>query len=145
MSSEIQLAPKGCHDYKEFSKQGRCPLTSVCNEDCVFVWKKCYEDLNKCGCKDIDNIEELKEEIESLQIENSQLDSDYDEIYWEKDEIENQYKQTITALANYLDNRSFEKLRKLNLEGKVSDWFDDLDLEKRSLRVEGKVVDVQSE
>lgn len=141
--NELQLAPKDCHNYKEFSKQGRCPLVSVCNEDCVFVWRKCYEDLNSSAYKSLD-VEELKEEIESLQIENSQLDSDYDEIYWQKDEIENQYKQIITDLANHLDNRSFEKLRKLNLEGKVSDWFDDLDLERNCIKTkaEDKVIDV---
>ena len=143
MSSEIQLVPKDCHNYDVFCTQGRCPLVDVCNEDCVFVWKKCYEDLNSSTCKSVD-IEELKEEIESLQIENSQLDSDYDEIYWEKDELENQYKEIITDLANHLDNRSFEKLRKLNLEGKVSDWIDDLDLERSCLKAkaEDKVIDV---
>ena len=142
--SELQLVPEDCHNYKEFSKQGRCPLTSVCNEDCVFVWKKCYDELNKCRCKDIDNIEDLREEIESLQIENSQLDSDYNEIYWEKDELENQYKEIIADLANHLDNRSFEKLRKLNLEGKVSDWIDDIEFERSCLKAkaEDKVIDV---
>lgn len=141
--NELQLAPKDCHNYKEFSKQGRCPLTSVCNEDCVFVWKKCYEDLNSSTCKSVD-IEDLREEIESLQIENNQLDSDYDEIYWEKDEIENQYKQMVTDLAMLINDESFEKLRKLNLEGKVSDWFDDLDMERSCIKVkaEDKIIDV---
>lgn len=143
MSSEIQLVPKDCYNYDSFCTQGRCPLVDVCNEDCIFVWRKCYEDLNNSTYKSLD-VEELKEEIESLQIENSQLDSDYDEIYWEKDELENQYKQMITDLANNLDNRSFEKLRKLNLEGKVSDWFDDLDLERSCIKTkaEDKVIDV---
>lgn len=131
--NKLQLAPD-CHNYKEFSKQGRCPLTSVCNEDCIFVWKKCYESLNEGNYRDVRDIEELKEEIESLQNENNQLDSDYDEIYWEKDEIENQYKRMITDLAHHLDNRSFEKLKKLNLEGQISDWFDDLELERSCLK-----------
>lgn len=139
--NELQLAPKDCHNYKEFSKQGRCPLVDVCNEDCIFVWRKCYEDLNSSIHKSLD-VEELREEIESLQIENSQLDSDYDEIYWEKDEIENQYKEMITDLAKHLDSRSFEKLRKLNLEGKVSGWFDDLDLERSCIKVKDRVIDV---
>lgn len=129
MSSEIQLVPKDCHNYNVFCAQGRCPLVDVCNEDCMFVWKKCYEDLNSSTCKSVD-IEDLRDEIEHLQNEVSSLESDNDELYWKKDDIENQYKKTITDLANHLDNRSFEKLRKLNLEGKVSDWFDDLDLER---------------
>ena len=141
--SELNLAPRDCNNYKEFSKQGRCPLVDVCNEDCIFVWRKCYEDLNSSPYKSLD-VEELKEEIESLQIENSQLDSDYDEIYWEKDDLENKYKTVITDLANHLDNRSFEKLRKLNLKGKVSDWFDDLDIERSCLKVKAKdkIIDV---
>ena len=133
--SNLKIAPDDCHNYKQFVGQGRCPLTDVCNEDCIFVWKKCYEDLQSSSYKNLD-VEGLKEELESLQIENSQLDSDYDEIYWEKDELENQYKKIITDLANYLDNRSFEKLRKLNLEGKVSDWIDDVDFDRSCIKKE---------
>ena len=143
MSSEIQLVPKDCHNYDVFRTQGRCPLVDVCNEDCMFVWKKCYEDLNSSTCKSVD-IEDLRDEIEYLQNEVSSLESDNDELYWKKDDIENQYKEIITDLANYLDNESFEKLRKLNLESKVSDWFDDLDLERSYIKTkeEDNVIDV---
>ena len=143
--SELQLAPKNCNNYKEFSKQGRCPLSCVCNEDCVFVWKKKYEDLDRLDFDDLQSTEDLVDEIEYLRIEINTLESDNDELYWEKDDLENKYKTVITDLANILNDESFEKLRKLNLDGKVSDWFDDLDMERSCIKVKAKdkIIDVQ--
>ena len=38
----LKLNPD-CHNYKNYEEQGRCPLVSVCNENCVFVWKNIYD------------------------------------------------------------------------------------------------------
>ena len=141
--NELQLAPD-CHNYKEFSKQGRCPLTDVCNDDCIFVWKKCYEAMNENSAK-ISKYEDLIDEIEYLRDENASLESDNDELYWKKDEIENQYKQMITDLAILINDESFEKLKELNLEGKVSSWFDDLESERNCLKIKSKdkIIDIE--
>lgn len=139
--SNLKLAPEDCHNYKQFARQGRCPLTDVCNEDCIFVWKKCYECLNENLGK-IDKYEDLIDEIEHLQNEVSSLESDNDELYWEKDELENNYKTMVEELAKVLTDMQFKKLKELNLEGKVSDWIDDVEVERSFLRKENKVIDV---
>jgi hypothetical protein len=72
MSSTIQLVPEDCHNYKFFCKQGRCPLVSVCNEDCMFVWKAYYD-----GTKELpqdEEIENLKDKIEDLEIDITNLE-----------------------------------------------------------------------
>lgn len=60
----LELNPN-CNNYKIYESSNRCPLTTVCNEDCVFVWKALY-DGSKESDKDIE-IEDLKYEIEDLQ------------------------------------------------------------------------------
>ena len=138
--SNLKVAPDDCHNYKQFIGQGRCPLTDVCNEDCIFVWKKCYEAMNENSAR-IDKYEDLIDEIEYLRDENASLESDNDELYWKKDEFENDYKTITEELAKVLTNEEFKKLKKLNLEGKVSDWIDDVEIERFFLRKENKVID----
>ena len=141
--SNLKVAPDDCHNYKQFVGQGRCPLTDVCNEDCIFVWKKCYESMNENSAR-IDKYEDLIDEIEHLQNEVSSLESDNDELYWKKDEAENNYKVMITDLARVINDESFKKLQELNLEGKVSDWVDDVELERSCMKInkEDKIIDV---
>lgn len=65
-----------CHNYNIFKDKGMCPLISVCNEDCVFVWKALYD-----GTKDSPQDEEneyLKDEIEDLKIEIRHLETQLD-------------------------------------------------------------------
>lgn len=67
MSVTIQLIPKNCHNYDSFCTQGRCPLVTVCNEDCMFVWKAYYD-----GTKELpqdEEIKDLKYQIEDLESE----------------------------------------------------------------------------
>lgn len=135
MSSEIQLVPKDCHNYDVFAAQGRCPLVDVCNEDCMFVWKKCYEAVNKNSAR-IDRYEDLIDEIESLRDEVASLESDNDELYWKKDEFENDYKTITEELAQVLTDGEFKKLKKLNIEGSVSDWIDDVEIERSYIKKE---------
>ena len=142
MSLELQLAPDDCHNYKQFVGQGRCPLTDVCNEDCIFVWKKCYESLNENYSSKSKSYEDLMDEIEYLRDENASLESDNDELYWKKDEFENDYKTVTEELAKVLTNEEFKKLKELNIEGKISDWIDDVEIERSFLRKENKVIDV---
>ena len=141
MNVLINLVPKDCQNYDVFKAQGRCPLTDVCNEECVFVWKKCYECLNENSGK-IDKYEDLIDEIESLQNEVASLESDNDELYWKKDEYENDYKTMVEELAKVLTDMQFRKLKELNLEGSVSDWIDDVEIERSFLKKENKVIDV---
>lgn len=139
--SNLKVAPDDCHNYKQFIGQGRCPLTDVCNEDCVFVWKKCYESVNDDSNKS-KSYEDLMDEIEYLRDANASLESDNDELYWKKDEFENDYKTVIEELARFLTDREFKKLQELNLEGKVSDWIDDVEIKRSFLRKGNKVIDV---
>ena len=67
MSAIIQLVPKDCHNYDRFCTQGRCPLVTVCNEDCMFVWKA-YYDGTKESIQD-EEIKDLKCQIEDLESE----------------------------------------------------------------------------
>ena len=72
MSSTIKLVPEDCHNYEIFCAQGRCPLVTVCNEDCMFVWKAYYD-----GIKELpqdEEIEDLKYQIEDLESEIRQLE-----------------------------------------------------------------------
>ena len=140
--SNLKIAPDDCHNYKQFVGQGRCPLTDVCNEDCIFVWKKCYEAMNENYSSKSKSYEDLIDEIESLRDEISSLESDNDELYWKKDEFENDYKTVIEELARVLTNEEFRKLKELNLEGTISDWIDDVEIERSFLRKENKVIDV---
>ena len=139
--SNLKIAPDDCHNYKQFVGQGRCPLTDVCSEDCIFVWKKCYEAMNENYSSKSKSYEDLIDEIEQLRDENASLESSNDELYWEKDELENNYKMVIEELARILDDKEFKKLKELNLEGKVSDWVDDVEIERSFLRKENKVID----
>lgn len=64
MMLDLKLHPE-CHNYEIFEKEGRCPLVTVCNEDCVFVWKAYYD-----GTKELiqdEEIEDLKYQIEGLE------------------------------------------------------------------------------
>ena len=132
------LVPKDCHNYNIFKEQGRCPLVSVCNENCMFVWNKYYDSVNSIK---VDNYEDLLDEIEYLKDENSSLESDNDELYWKKDELENNYKIMVEELAKVLTDEEFRKLQELNLEGKVSDWIDDVEIERSFLRKSNKIIE----
>ena len=65
-----------CHNYEIYKDMGRCPLVSVCDEDCVFVWKALY-DGSKESDKDVE-IEDLKYQIEDLESEISNLNYQLD-------------------------------------------------------------------
>lgn len=72
MSVTYQLIPEDCHNYNVFCTQGRCPLVSVCNEDCMFVWKAYYN-----GTKELpqdEEIQDLKYKIEDLKTEIQHLE-----------------------------------------------------------------------
>ena len=67
----LKLNPD-CHNYEIYKEQGRCPLVSVCNEDCMFVWKAYYD-----GTKELpqdEEIQDLKYEIEDLKAEIQHLE-----------------------------------------------------------------------
>ena len=67
MNTTIQLIPKDCHNYDSFCAQGRCPLVTVCNEDCMFVWKAYYDSTKELPQDE--EIEDLKYQIEDLESE----------------------------------------------------------------------------
>ena len=72
MMLDLKLHPE-CHNYEIFEKEGRCHLTTVCNEDCVFVWKAYYD-----GTKELiqdEEIKDLKYQIEDLESEIRQLEA----------------------------------------------------------------------
>ena len=73
MNVTYQLIPKDCHNYNVLCTQGRCPLVSVCNEDCMFVWKAYYD-----GTKELpqdEEIQDLKYKIEDLETEMQHLET----------------------------------------------------------------------
>lgn len=50
----LELNCTNCHNFKKAMELGRCPFISVCNEDCVFVWKNTYEVSNEIPSVDIE-------------------------------------------------------------------------------------------
>lgn len=71
----LKLNPD-CHNYEIYKDKDRCPLVSVCNDDCIFVWKALYD-----GTKETDEaieIEDLKYEIEDLKSEIFSLQNQLD-------------------------------------------------------------------
>ena len=70
----LKLHPD-CHNFTKFDSD-RCPLVSVCDEDCVYVWKALY-DGNKDSDKDIE-IQDLKYEIEDLRSDIFHLEHQLD-------------------------------------------------------------------
>ena len=68
----LKLNPD-CHNYKIYEEQGRCPLTSVCKEDCVFVWKALYDEkIDICNPE----TENLRDEVEDLHFEVNRLNAE---------------------------------------------------------------------
>ena len=73
--TELKLNPN-CHNYEIYKNSGRCPLTSVCDEDCVFVWKALYDGTKETD-KDVE-IEDLEWKIDDLETEVQRLEDQLD-------------------------------------------------------------------
>lgn len=62
-----------CHNYEIYKEKERCPLVSVCNEDCVFVWKALYDEkIDICNPE----TEDLRDEVEDLHFEINRLNAE---------------------------------------------------------------------
>ena len=64
----INLNRENCHNFSMAEKLGRCSFISVCESDCVFVWKAYYDSKKEQDADQVE-IEELKEKISDLESE----------------------------------------------------------------------------
>lgn len=119
----LELNSTNCHNFKKAIGLGRCPLISVCNEDCVFVWKNTYDIANEAPSI---SIEELENRISDLEREVNVVSKERDDAQSSAEDWESKYTEVLDDLAGILKDDSVEKLENYCSEQKIGEWANDI-------------------
>lgn len=132
----LKLHPDYCHNFTSFCDRDMCPLVSVCNEDCVYVWKATYESIKQAEGteKDVDYLEnkvaDLENELNSLAEEKDDalselnvMEEKYNELYDQLQEVlpEVLNEETAEKLYDY-----YSKSQQGPLMGRVDEWAEEV-------------------
>jgi predicted nuclease with TOPRIM domain len=121
----MNLNNENCHNFSMAEKLGHCPFISVCNSDCVYVWKALYDNRLEHECEQ-DDIDELKEKISDLQGEIYSLEESKNIAQGEAEDWEIKYNEMVNDLAKVMNNDSIDKLCNYRDDGKVGEWAEDV-------------------
>ena len=119
----LKLHPE-CHNFAKFTSD-RCPFISVCNEDCVYVWKAYYDSQKEQKATQSD-IDELEEKISDLQSELNSMEEDKNNANYEAEQWESKYNELLDELARIMNDDSIEKLCNYRDDGKVGEWAEEV-------------------
>ena len=119
----LELNSTNCHNFKKAIELGRCPLISVCNEDCVFVWKNNYEVSNEIPPVDIEGLED---KISDLEREVNVVSKERDDAQSSAEDWESKYTEVLDDLAGILKDDSVEKLENCCSDQKIGEWANDI-------------------
>lgn len=88
----MELNDTKCKHFESSFKEGRCPFTEVCNDNCVFVWKKLYDE-NLLGdyLQMAEDVEKLTDELECTEEDCQKWQKDYDELQADYDNLQEDY------------------------------------------------------
>lgn len=119
------LNPNNCNHFNKYWKQGRCPLSVVCADDCVFNWKAQFDDHL------LDKIEELKCTVDDLEFKNGQFEEKIDDLRTQRDVAEENYnnlkEQIHEVLITIMDEKMAEKLYDYYKESQFKSYFERID------------------
>lgn len=125
----MELNREKCHNFDMAEKLGRCPCVSVCTDDCVYVWKYCYDHMDEFEQKEIE-IEELENRVNDLENEKNSLEEEKDDAESRASDWEEKYHNVINDLARVTNEESIDKLNEKVHEGIIDyDWVEDLSTE----------------
>lgn len=125
----LELHPKDCHNFDKFSHLDRCPLVSVCDENCVYVWKATYD--NNTNNANYHEASSELEEIDELRSELAIMENNKDVEEERADKFEFKYNQVIEDLTKILKGDSIEKLDEYYNDGTVSEWAEEVLLRRK--------------
>lgn len=121
----INLNRENCHNFSMAEKLGRCPFISVCESDCVFVWKAAYDNQQQYMSAE-EKIEELENRISDLENELNSSEESADQAISEAEDWEQSYNDMIDDLARIMNDESIEKLCNYRDDGKVGEWAEEV-------------------
>lgn len=119
------LNPSNCNHFNKYWEQGRCPLSVVCTDDCVFNWKAQFDDHL------LDKIEELECTVDDLESKNDQFEEKIDDLRTQRDVAEEDYnnlkEQIHEVLITIMDEKMAEKLYDYYKESQSKSYFERID------------------
>lgn len=121
----IELNREKCHNFDMANNLGHCPFISVCNSDCVFVWKAEYDNKRERETKQED-IEDLEAKISELEDDVRSYEDEADQARSEAEDWEQSYNEMIDDLARVMNDDSIEKLCNYRDDGKVGEWAEEV-------------------
>lgn len=117
----IELNESKCHLFKNAESIGRCPCASVCKENCIFVWKEHYNQLEDYTST-YNKLEDALDKINDLENDLERAEEDKDSALAEAEENESNYQYMKEELAQILSKESIDKLYQKYAEGSVGTW-----------------------
>ena len=121
----MELNRENCHNFNMAEKLGRCPFVSICEQDCVYVWKAAYDNQQQYMSAG-DKIEELENRISDLENELNSFEESADQAISEAEDWEQSYNDMIDDLARIMNDESIEKLCNYRDDGKVGEWAEEV-------------------
>ena len=127
MIDEKFLNPTNCSKFTSACKNGRCPLTYVCTDECVFVWKAEHDDEMPEVIADLEEqIDNLQSDLRSEENDHGDTQRELDEVTEDFDNLEEKYNKCIYDLSLICNKRILERIQK-ELSIDVGEWFEDLE------------------
>ena len=127
MIDEKFLNPTNCSKFASACKKGRCPLTCVCTDECVFVWKAEHEDEMPKVIADLESdIDDMASELRSTEQEYEELEGELNDLKYDFYNLEEKYDQCISDLSLICNRRILERIGKA-LSVDTVEWFIDLE------------------
>lgn len=128
MIDEKFLNPTNCSKFASACKNGRCPLTCVCTDECAFVWKAEHEDDMSDAIAELESdIDDMKRELRSNEQEYSELEEELDDLKEDFGNLEEKYDQCIYDLSLICNKRILKRIQKA-LSVDVGEWYKDLEV-----------------
>lgn len=121
----MELNRENCHNFNWAESLGRCPCVSVCNSDCVYVWKNLYDNQGTQVATQ-NEIYELEEKINDLQSDLNSTEEEKDDANYRAEQWEQKYNDVVDELAKVMNDESIEKLCNYRDDGKVGEWAEDV-------------------
>lgn len=121
----MELNRENCHNFNMAKKLGRCPFVSICEQDCVYVWKATYDNQQQYMSAE-EKIEELENRISDLENELNSSEESTDQAISEAEDWEQSYNDMIDDLARIMNDESIEKLCNYRDDGKVGEWAEEV-------------------
>lgn len=116
------LNPTKCNHFDKYFEQKRCPFSSVCTDDCLFNWKKQFDDNLS------DKVEELEGVVDDLEYKNDQFEEEIDDLRNQRDVVEEDYndlkEQVHEVLVAVMDGNTAEKLYDYYKKSQSKSYFE---------------------